>query len=184
MDRIEETREDVYGDLPQPLPHPVAADVTMADQQMVVTRSRYISVASVLAVLAGGILLVIGAVGLLRGDLSGSWRDPIVQVAGSSHMPLLSAIELLAGAFLLLAGFSRGKSSIVGVGSLIVLAAIIGFIQPTALGGDFRLSRGYLVMAFVLGAVPALGALLLPDVMKDTQHNSTSRSLRNSRLRG
>ena len=178
MDRFEETAEDVRRGYTTPLPNAVA-DRATADQKLIVTRRQNVSAASVLAALAGGVLVVAGAVGLIRGDLSGSWRDPIVQVAGWSHMPLLSAIELVAGAFLLFAGFTRAKSSIIGVGSLIVLAAIIGFIQPTALGGDFRLSRGYLLAVFLLGAIPALGALLIADVSRNTQHQSTSRTLRN-----
>src|SRR5262245_62841949 len=86
------------------------------------------SPAQVLVLAAGVLFLVFGAVAVIDGGLSVPVTDPVVQVFGFDHTPLLGLFELGAGALLVLSALAGSRSTsaflsvVLVVGGVIILA--------------------------------------------------------------
>jgi hypothetical protein len=111
---------------------------------------------SVLATAAGVVLVVIGALALVRTGVDSSWYSPVEQVAGIDHTPLLGAIELGVGVLLVLAGLAGARM----VAALIAvaggtLAAVVAF-EPDIVDSELALERGWATTLAVAGLALAL----------------------------
>lgn len=124
--------------------------------------SRRISPVSILSIVAGALLVIVGAVALLRSDLHGSLSDPMVKVAGLTHTPLLGLIEIGIGIILMLGGADRSRSTVVFMGSALVVFGIILVIQSESLRDELGVTAAHGWWAIVIGAALLIGAAMLP----------------------
>lgn len=113
---------------------------------------------SVLVIAGGAALAVIGIVALLRGDLNRSWDRPVTSVLDIDHTPLLAAIEVGAGALLVLLGLTRSRiMALFGCVALAVAAAVAA-IQPGRLATQYALETWW---AWTVAGAAAFAALVL-----------------------
>jgi hypothetical protein len=87
------------------------------------TRRRSGSAAQVIVLVTGVVLLAFGVFAIARGGLSGPVTDPIVQVLGFDHTPLLGVFEAGIGALLVLGSLSPGGRR---VSLLLALLLVVG----------------------------------------------------------
>lgn len=113
---------------------------------------------TLLAGLAGGVVLILfGALALSRGDLDGSWNEPIVEVNGWPHSPMLGLLEIIGGTAMVIVSLSS-------VGEFLVGAIIAGFggialVEPTVLDDRLSVATGHGVLLVAVGGVALLSAL-------------------------
>ena len=113
------------------------------------------------------VLIVIGAVAVLRAGLDGPLDDPVVSVAGFDHTALLGLIEAGAGIVLLFAALSRDRGAILGVSLLIGIAALVAAIEPPA--DTLAIERSFAVIIAIAAGVVALVAAIAPSVWRTTE---------------
>ena len=133
----------------------VPAEV-VTEEPLAVRSARLFTPARLLGFAAGAVLIVFGLVALARGDLSGSINDPVVNVAGWPHTPLLGPLEIGAGVVLILSTVSMGTEMLVG--ALITIAGVVALIEPTVLSDNLSIANAHAWLIVVLGAVPFLAA--------------------------
>ena len=121
------------------------------------TDRRWKALSATVGVLGGAGLIALGAVAVARGDLEGSLNQPVIDVAGWPHSPLLGIIEMVAGAALVVVSLSS-------VGELLVSTAIAGFgvialIEPQVLDDRLTIDSTYAWLLVALGGVGVLAAI-------------------------
>lgn len=120
-------------------------------------RQRW-DIGSLLAVASGVVLIVIGAVALVRTGVDTSWYDPVVRVAGIDHTALLGAVEVGVGALLVLAGLAGARTFAALVALVAGVGATLVAIEPDLVDRELALERGW---AIALAAGGILLALVL-----------------------
>jgi len=131
--------------------------------------SQRFSFAGLLAGVAGVGLLVLGLVAVLRGGLGGAIDDPVVEVLGFTHTPLLGLVEIGMG-LLLIAGAasaSRGLLSLLGV--VAVVGGAVAVSEPAQLQARLAVERSFGWIWVIGGAVITLAAWLLPVYDRQTR---------------
>jgi hypothetical protein len=113
---------------------------------------------SVLAIAGGAALAVIGIVALLRGDLNESWDEPVTTVLRIDHTPLLAAIEVAAGALLVLFGLIRWRFMALFGAVALAVAAAVAAIQPGRLATQYALETWW---AWTVAGAAAFIALVM-----------------------
>jgi hypothetical protein len=111
-----------------------------------------------LAVVAGAVLAAIGVVALVRGDLNESWDQPVTTVLEIDHTPLLAALEIGAGALLVLAGLSGLRMLAMLVAIVVAVAAAVAAVEPGRLASDYALEEWW---AWTVAGGAAFVALVL-----------------------
>ena len=121
---------------------------------------RHWSVADLLITVAGAAVATAGALGLARAEVNSTWYEPVVQVAGANHTPLLAAIELAAGILIVLAGVARRRivSTLLGV-ALGVTAAVVA-LQVGEVRTELAIEQWWAWVMCGAGAFVALMALV------------------------
>lgn len=114
---------------------------------------------AVLAAGAGAALVVIGVLALVRAGVDRTWYDPVVEVAGISHTALLGAIEVGAGALLVLAALAGARMFAALVALAGGVAAAVAAVESGAVERELAIERGWAVVLAVAGL--ALGLLIL-----------------------
>jgi hypothetical protein len=112
---------------------------------------------SILAIVAGGALGVVGLVALMRAGVNDTWFQPRVEVLDANHTALLGLIELGAGVLVLLLGLigSRLLIAMAGIaGSLVATAAAVA---PEDVSRELAIESWW---AWVLAAVAVLLTLV------------------------
>lgn len=111
---------------------------------------------SVLVLLAGAALAVLGLVAVARTGIDGTWYRPVEEVAGIRHTPLLAAVEAAVGVSLVIAGLlgARGLAAFVCIAGAI--AAGFAAIEPGLVAGELGLERWWAVTLAAAGAVLAV----------------------------
>lgn len=130
----------------------------------VVTRRWHFSPAGLIGATVGAILLVMGLIGLVRGDLTGSINDPVYNVAGFAHTPLLSLLEIGAGVVLVLCGLTGWMSGMLFAGAVLVVAAVVALIETSPLSINLVIDRTYSWLILALGLVTVLAGWFMPTV--------------------
>lgn len=123
---------------------------------------RPFHIGNALAIIGGGVLAVIGIVALLRGDLNDTWDQPVTTVLRIDHTPLLAALEVGAGAVLILFALTgRRFLALLASVSLAVAAAVVA-IEPGRLATQYHLETWW---AWTVAGASAFIALvcLLPS---------------------
>jgi hypothetical protein len=107
---------------------------------------------SVLVLLAGAALAVLGAVALARTGIDRTWFGPTEEVAGIHHTPLLAAIEAGVGLLLVIAGLvgAPGLAACVSIAS--AMAAGVAALEPERVATQLATERWWLVALAVAAA--------------------------------
>lgn len=159
----------------QPIPE-VVGEAWVAPVQATSVRtvrtSRF-SASMIIAGLAAIALLVLGGVTAARAGLDGSLDEPVVNVAGFTATGLLGAIELGLGAVFLIAALARQRQTILFVGILGGVGALIAVFQPSLGRGSLAIERGFAVWAAIVMGVIVVSALL-PTVRRISTRRTTN----------
>ena len=133
------------------------------DEEIEVVRTRSFSVGQLLTMLIGAALVVLGVFALIETGIDTPLDEPIEQVMGYDHTPLLGIIEVGAGALLILFALRPGGRWFVAVlglalvlGGLLVLAEIDWTVDK--LGAE----SSYAWIPIVAGLAVLLSSLLTP----------------------
>ncbi len=126
------------------------------------TVRRAIEVDTVIAGIAGIVVLVVGLLALVRAGTDGPWDDPVVEVAGLTHTATLGLIEIGTGIALLLAAVSRSRSAIAFWGVVLGIAGFVGAVQAESFRDSLALEASLGWWALAVGAIVAVAALFVP----------------------
>ena len=134
---------------------PVATHV---HEEIVERRKRW-DTAGFLTAAFGAALATVGVVTLVRTGVDESWYRPVVEVAGIRHSPLLGAIEVAAGAALVLAlllGLRMVAALLALAGGI---AATVVALEPSRVNPELAIERGWAIALAVVSL--ALGLFLV-----------------------
>lgn len=111
---------------------------------------------SVVVLLAGAGLAVLGFVALARTGINSTWYRPVENVAGIRHTPLLAAVEAGVGVVLVVAGVAgaRGLAAFVCIGGAV--AAGIAAVEPSLVEEQLAMERWWAITLAAAGAVLAV----------------------------
>lgn len=137
-----------------------------AHETVQVRSSMTVSPAAVVGCIASIALLLFGAINVARAGFDGSWRDPIVEVAGYQGTAVLGLITLAAGLVLLGASFSRDRGAILFVSIVLGVAGATLAIEPTVGGDLISAEAGFGVVVLVMSIVVAFVAAVAPSVRR------------------
>ena len=128
-----------------------------------VVRTRSFSFGQLLTMLVGGALVVLGVFALIETGVDTPLDQPVEDVLGYAHTPLLGIIEIGVGALLVLLSLRPGGrwfAAVLGLGlvlgGLLVLAELDWAVEE--LGAE----SGYAWIPIVAGLVVIVAALLTP----------------------
>jgi hypothetical protein len=124
---------------------------------------RPFHIGNVLTIAGGAALAVIGIVALLRGNLDSTWDQPVTTVLHIDHTPLLAAIEVGAGAVLMLLGLT-GVRALALLGTVgVAIGAAVAAIQPDRLATQYQLETWWAWTVAGVASALALILLLVPS---------------------
>lgn len=108
---------------------------------------------SVVVLLTGAALVVVGLVALVRTGIDETWYRPVEEVAGIRRTPLLAVIEAGVGAVLVIAGLVgiRGWAAFASISGAI--AAGLAAVEPGLVAEELALERWWAVTLAVAGGV-------------------------------
>lgn len=155
------------------------ADERRADldrEETIDTRRTRWDVGSVLAVAAGAVLAVIGAVALVRTGVDGTWYQPVEQVLGMDHTPLLGAVEIGVGVLLVLAGLAGARMLAALIAVVAAAAATVVAIEPEIADRELAIEQEWAIALAVAGFV--LAALLVASRGRRHERRIERRPLR------
>ena len=137
---------------------------------------RPFHIGNLLAIAGGAALAVIGIVALVRGDLNESWDQPFTTVLDIDHTPLLAALEVGAGALLVLMGLTgqRFLAMLAAVG--IAVAAVVAAIEPGRLATQYGLEEWW-AWTVAGGAAFVALVLMLPSRRREVPITERERKL-------
>jgi lysylphosphatidylglycerol synthetase-like protein (DUF2156 family) len=127
------------------------------ERRDVVEVDRRRSPIDALTVLAGAALAVLGIVALTRTEVDETWYEPVEQVAGLNHTPLLAAIEIGVGALLVLLGLAGARALTALVCLAVAVAAGVAAVDPGLVDTELAIERPW---AITLAASAAALAVL------------------------
>jgi len=107
---------------------------------------------SVLVLLAGAALAVVGVVAAARTGIDDTWYRPVEAVAGLRHTQLLAALEAGGGVLLVIAGLAgaRGLAALVCITG--AMAAGVAAIEPALVADELALQRWWAIALAAAGA--------------------------------
>jgi peptidoglycan/LPS O-acetylase OafA/YrhL len=141
-------------------------DEVVGDEVIETTTRRW-DVGSVLATAAGVALTVIGILALVRTGVDGTWYEPVEQIAGVQHTPLLGAIEVGVGVLLILAGLAGARTLAALVALAAGVAALIVAIEPSLVDDELAMERGWATLLAIAGLVLALVLIMARERRED-----------------
>ena len=128
-----------------------------------VTTERTVSIGQFVIMVAGAAMLAVGIVAIVRTDLVGSLSDPVADVLGFAHTPLLGLFEIGAGVLLLLAGIRPGGRWFAGlVGALLVVGGALILAELDWTRDELGAEQSFGWVPIILGGVVLLAAYALP----------------------
>lgn len=140
---------------------------------------------SVVVLLTGAALVVLGLVALVRTGVDETWYRPVEEVAGIRHTPLLAVIEAGVGVLLVIAGLvgARGWAAFASITGAV--AAGLAAIEPGLVAEELALERWWAVTLAAAGGVLAVLSMLpWPHIVERLYMRETSASAaRGSRQR-
>jgi hypothetical protein len=107
---------------------------------------------SVVVLLAGAALAVLGVVAAGRTGIDDTWYRPVAAVAGLRHTALLAGLEFGVGVLLVIAGLAgaRGGAALVCITG--AMAAGVAAIEPELVADELALERWWAVALAAAGA--------------------------------
>jgi hypothetical protein len=135
-----------------------------------VTTVRAFSIGQVLIMAAGAAMLAMGIVTIVRGDLDGELTDPVVQVLGFDHTPLLGLIEIGAGVLLVLAGLRPSGRMLAGlIGALLIVAGALVLAELDWITDNLTAEQSYGWVPIIVGAVTLVAAFAFPTKVRQVR---------------
>lgn len=128
-------------------------------QEEIVERRKRWDTFGFLTAAYGAALAAMGTVALVRTGVDESWYRPVTEVAGVRQSPLMGAIELGAGALLVLAlllGLRMFAALVALAGGV---AATVVALEPSLVNPELAIQRGWAVA--LAASSLALGLLLI-----------------------
>jgi hypothetical protein len=132
-------------------PGPEAFEEPLTLERWDRVESRW-NLGSVVVLLAGAGLVVLGAVALARTGVNESWFRPVQEVAGIRHTPLLAAIEAGVGLLLVVGGLAGAPGLAAFVCISVAMAAGVAAVEPGLVAEQLAAERWWLVAVAVAGA--------------------------------
>lgn len=117
---------------------------------------------SIIAGIAGLVILVTGLIAIVRGGFDGPMSLPVVQVLGFTHTTTLGLIEIAIGGALLLSAATRSRSGEVFFGAVLGIAGFVGAVQTQSFKRTLALESSMAWVAVFIGVVVVLAAMMLP----------------------
>jgi hypothetical protein len=115
---------------------------------------------SALVVLAGAALAVLGIVALIRTEIDSTWYQPVEEVAGIDHTPLLAAIEVGVGVLLVVLGIAGRWILTALVCVLAAIAAAVAAVDPAEVQRELSIERWWAITLAVGAAVLAVASMM------------------------
>lgn len=133
----------------RPAPQVVEAPPTLERWDLV--ESRW-GLGSVVVLLAGAALAVLGVVAAARTGIDDTWYRPVAVVAGLRHTALLAGLEVGVGLLLVIAGLAgaRGGAALVCITG--AMAAGVAAIEPELVADELALERWWAIALAAAGA--------------------------------
>ena len=128
-----------------------------------VVRTRSFSFGQLLTLLVGGALVVLGVLALIETGVDTPLDQPVEDVLGYAHTPLLGIIEIGVGALLVLVSLRPGGrwfAAVLGLG--LVLAGLLVLAELDWAVEELGVERDYAWIPIVAGLVVIVAALLTP----------------------
>lgn len=157
MPTIHERRRVVAGRDPVP----VDEQGRVLAQEESYSTAREIAPGRILAIIAGAVLTIVGAIVLVRTGLDSSLQEPTTELLGASHSAFAGIASVVCGLLLLLAGASREQT----LAALPAVLLAVGGIVCLAAGSEMRADLGvdastgwfmivFSIIAFICAAMP------------------------------
>ena len=132
-------------------PGPEAFEEPLTLERWDRVESRW-NLGSVVVLLAGAGLAVLGAVALARTGVNETWFRPVQEVAGIRHTPLLAAIEAGVGLLLVVGGLAGAPGLAAFVCISLAMVAGVAAVEPGLVGEQLAAERWWLVAVAVASA--------------------------------
>lgn len=116
---------------------------------------------SIIAGIAGLVVLVVGLIAIVRGGFDNDMKDQ-VQVAGFTHTTILGLVEVAFGLALLISAATRSRAGEVFFGTALGVAGFVGAVQTESFDESLALESSMAWLAVAIGLVVVLAALVLP----------------------
>lgn len=155
--RFERT-EKVDADAPV-APAPVEPEVVRTEREIVVEQWSFAD--AVIAIIGAGLALI-GALVLVRTGIDGSWFRPTEEVVDATHTPLLGALELGAGAVLMLTAAARSRALPALAGLAIAVLASMAAIENAEVSRELAIEESWAWMLAGVGLLVSIVSLVPP----------------------
>jgi hypothetical protein len=141
-------------------------DEVVGDEVVETTTHRW-DVGSVLATAAGVALTVIGILALIRTGVNETWYEPVENIAGTSHTPLLGAIEVGVGVLLILAGLAGARMLAALIAVAAGVAALVVAIEPSLVDDELAMERSFATLIAIVALALAVVLLVARERRED-----------------
>jgi hypothetical protein len=122
---------------------------------------------SVLVLLAGAALTVLGAAAVARTGINATWYAPTEEVAGIRHTPLLATIEVGVGLLLVIAGLAGAPGLAAFLCISAAMAAGVVALEPDLMAEQLAAERWWLIaLAFAGGGLAVLSMVPWPHFVE------------------
>jgi hypothetical protein len=111
---------------------------------------------SVLVLLAGAALAVLGIVAAARTGINGTWYRPVEEVAGVPHTPLLATVEAGVGVLLVIAGLAAARGLAAFVCIAVAITTGVAAIEPGLFAEQLALEHWWAMTLTAAGAAFAV----------------------------
>jgi len=123
--------------------------------------SHEIAPGRILAIIAGAVLTIIGAIVLVRTGLDSSLETPTTHLLGASHSAFAGIAEVVCGLLLLLAGAAREQTLAALPAVLLAVGGILCLAAGQQLRSDLGVDRStgwfmivFAIVSFLCAAMP------------------------------
>lgn len=133
------------------------------DEEIEVVRTRAFSFGQLVTFVVGGLLVALGVVALITTGVDTPLNQPVEDVLGWSHTPLLGIIEVATGALLVLLSLRPGGRWFVAlIGLALVLAGILVFAELDWTVEELGAEQSFAWIVALAGVAAVVAALLTP----------------------
>lgn len=126
-------------------------------------RSWAFAPGQLVSLVAGAVLVAVGALAVVRAGVGEPLAEPVVEVLGFTHTAWLGLAEIGLGVALMLVGSGTwGKWLSILIGAATVVTGVLVLAEPSGLPDELALERDFGWPLVAMGAVVALAAMVLP----------------------